>query len=438
MRRTGFVLIAVLLVAVALASGLAAMLSGVRGQSDAVFAVAARQDHRLASRSAAYAMAQELGSMRDRALAGEALEPMMSASLIRHEGEPGWVWAIESVGGTQPTRPMAAGVDVNTASEEQLRALRPGDAERLIAARPIRTPGQLRALLGPPGSDAAASAEGVLTLMSLDPQVRSGVGGPAGSRGSDRVGIESGEPTPAGLSADGAALFAAIADGSWRPSSLGHILREVQSRGIPADDWDRLLDSVVIGDAAPRRGLIDLNHATEDVLAALPGMDAARAAALVGRRGSLSADDRAGLSWPIREGVLDLGVYAGIVDLLTVRSMQVGVRFRVEPERQESSQAEPDAMADAPPAMVYEGIVDLAGPSPRFVYLRDVSYHAWEAGVRPEAETEPEPDPAPDAAAAPVAADNAPFGTGANRATSETSARLRHGTIGRFIPGGAG
>jgi len=118
-------------------------------------------------------------------------------------------------------------------------------------------------------------------------------------------------------------------------------------------------------------------------------MDETLANAIVDRRESISIEDRAGLSWPVREGVIELGVYADLVDMLTVRSMQIGVRFRVEHEREELGVNEefnaPVIEDDVPPLEFY-GIVDLAGGSPRFVYLRDVTYEKWQGDVKVEVE----------------------------------------------------
>ena len=57
MKRRGVVIFVVLIAVVAMAAGLTAMLAGVRGQSESVRAIVARQEHRLAARSAAYAIA---------------------------------------------------------------------------------------------------------------------------------------------------------------------------------------------------------------------------------------------------------------------------------------------------------------------------------------------------------------------------------------------
>lgn len=393
--RRGLVLIAVLLVTVAMAAGLTAMLSGVRGQSEAVFAVVTRQEQRLAARSAAYAIAQELGEARDRILAGEEPGLAASESVIRVEGRDGWGWAIRQDEGSVQLDYLSGRVDVNAASDEVLSALLGNEAEGIAEAKPIRTPGALRALFAQQDEVLAGEDDGGvierLTLFSIDPQVRSGAGGPAGSRGTARVGVESGTSAPVGLSAEGAAFYAGIADGAWRPSSLGHMLRELQVRAIPEEDWDLLLDAVYVGSDEPRRGLIDLNHASEEVLAALPGMDETIAMAIVDRRESLSGEDRAGLSWPVREGVVDLDIYAGVIDLLTVRSLQLGVRFRVEREPEElgvNDEFNAPRLEGEFPALEYYGIVDLAGSSPRFVYLREVTYEPWAGDVAPVRETD--------------------------------------------------
>jgi len=389
--RRGIVLIAVLLVTVAMAASLTAMLSGVRGQSDAVFAIAKRHEQRLAARSAAYAIAAEIGSSRDSVLAGELPEIASSASVIRLEGADGWGWSIAEHDGEPVIEALAGRIDANAASDEVVNSLLADDADKLLEARPVRMPGSLRAVLqsGAIEDETEPNHSVLLTLFSIDPQVRSGVGGPAGSRGLPRVGVESGAPTPAGLSNEGAALFAGISDGSFRPSSLGHVLREAEARGIPEEDWDLLVDAVYVGDAQPRRGLVDLNHASAEVLAALPGMDETLANAIVDRRESISIEDRAGLSWPVREGVIELGVYADLVDMLTVRSMQIGVRFRVEHEREElgvNEEFNAPVIEDKIPALEFYGIVDLAGGSPRFVYLRDVTYEKWQGDVKVEVE----------------------------------------------------
>lgn len=397
--RRGIVLIVVLLVTVALAAGLTALLSGVRGQSNAVFAIAERQQQRLAARSVAYALAEEFGAARDAVLSGEMPEIGSREVVIRHEDADGWAWSIAEREAEPIIEGLSGRLDVNAATEDMLRSYTPDQADRLIEARPIRTPGALRVVLAEQDDTTETFEPGrPFTLISLDPQLRSGAGGPAGSRGMPRVGVESGAPTPTGLSSEGSELFAGISDGSWRPSSLGHVLREAETRGIPQEDWDLLLDAVHVGEAVPKRGLVDLNLASAEVVASLPGMDLTLASAIVDRRDSISLEDRAGLTWPVREGVVDLDVYADIVDLLTVRSMQVAVRFRVEHEREElgvNEEFNAPTIVDTVPALEFYGIVDLAGESPRFVYLRDVTYERWQGGVRPvepvsEFETETE------------------------------------------------
>lgn len=397
-----FVLVAVLLVTVSLAAGLLAMLSGVRGQSEAVAAIAERQTQRHAARSAAYAIAAEIGAQRERLLSGALPDIDEHRSLIRFENEPGWVMTIEAEKGQELLRPLSGAIDVHEASVESIEAVAPGAGERLVRSRPYRSPGQLRAELGGVGDGDSENSisEMHFTLVSVDPALRSGAGGPAGSVGEARTLPATGQHTPNGLSPEGAAFFAAIADGSWRPSSLGHILREAEVRGVPEEDWDLLLDTVSIGEVTARRGLIDLNSAPSEVLATIPGMDTETASAIVDRRDTLTDDDRSGLSWPVREGVVPLARYADVVDRFTVRSMQLGVRFRVEREVPDILAGETGTAPIRGGSMVFEGIVDASGERARLVYLRDMTFEAEEAGEKIrdtyESDGEPEVEPAPE------------------------------------------
>lgn len=185
MMRRAVVLIAVLLVTVAMAASLTAMLSGVRGQSDAVFAVVTRHEQRLAARSAAYAIAAEMGASRDRVLGGEMPGLSSSASVIRRENADGWGWSlVEREDGEPVLEAMSGRIDANHASDEVVVALLSDDSKSVLDARPLRTPGALRAVLPASKEDVdSADRTALMTLISVDPQVRSGVGGPAGSRG---------------------------------------------------------------------------------------------------------------------------------------------------------------------------------------------------------------------------------------------------------------
>lgn len=419
--RRAFVLVAVLLVTVALAAGLLAMLTGVRGQSEAVFAVADRQAQRHAARSAAYAIAAEIGEARERLLTGALPELDDRRSVLRFEDAPGWEMSIESGEGESAIRPLSGAVDVHEAPVETIDMVAPGAGERIVSGRPYRTSGQLRAVLGHQGDHESADAidADLFTLVSIDPPLRSGAGGPAGSAGEPRASAATGASPPIGLSAEGAAFAAAISDGSWRPSSLGHILRETETRGVPQEDWDLLLDWAQVGEARARRGLIDLNHAPAKVLAALPGMDEAAAQSLVDRRSTLSEADRSGLSWPVREGLVSLSQYADIVDRFTVRSMQVGLRFRVERERPELGSGLGTAQEEPGSAMVFEAIVDASGERARLVYLRDVTFEAYEAGVRAVVESDEPAEPLPESEAS---VDDANVAAGEPEADTEEAA----------------
>ncbi|NJM29604.1 MAG: hypothetical protein HC855_05420 [Rhizobiales bacterium] len=98
----------------------------------------------------------------------------------------------------------------------------------------------------------------------------------------------------------------------------------------------------------------------------------------------------------MREGLVPLSQYADIVDRLTVRSMQVGLRFRVERERAELGSGLEPAQEEPASAMVFEAIVDASGERARLVYLRDVTFEAYEAGVRAVVESDDPAEPMPE------------------------------------------
>ena len=124
--RRGIVLIVVLIVTVALAAGLTALLSGVRGQSDAVFAIAQRQQQRLAARSVAYALAEEFDAARDSVLGGEMPELSSREVVIRHEDADGWAWAIVERDGEPMIEGLGGLVDANAATKKARERARNG------------------------------------------------------------------------------------------------------------------------------------------------------------------------------------------------------------------------------------------------------------------------------------------------------------------------
>lgn len=378
MRRPGFVIFVVLIAVIAMAAGLTAMLSGVRGQSGAVRAIVDRQEARLAARSAALAIGADLEDQLDEVLAGEL--PVISASedVIRFEEDPSWQWQIISADDAwDGVEPLGIRVDVNHADDEVIAAVEP-DGDRtgsLVGQRPYRTFGMIEREV----DDSELASR--LTVSSVDPPLRTGAGGQPGETGGSRITpSEGGDVTP-GLSADGIGLFEEIANGTLKVSSRSDLLRSLDSRPIPPEDWDILLDTFEFGSGTGNRGLIDLARAPESVLAALPGVDEEAAASLAAHREGLTSQDLAGLSWPVRDGVLELEDYSQCVDLLATRSMQYLVTFEVDREMYESVNDslgfDIEENLYPPNYCSYDIVFDLSGGRARVAYLRDVTFEPW-------------------------------------------------------------
>ena len=375
-KERGVVIFVVLIAVVAMAAGLTAMLAGVRGQSESVRAIVARQEHRLAARSAAYAISAEIYQQRDLALAGRLPELGETEDVLRYEDAPAWHWKLEANDSGQVVEPFAARLDVNHVNGSVVRAFLESndlDAGHLLGHRPMRSLGMIRHAVGQSDGDDVSH---LLTISSSDPQLRTGAGNQTGFVGDARVVPGSNDSAPSGLSTEGAAFFERMSSGVMIPLARGEILAQLRQRAVPADEWDVLLDAFDLHDGKPEFGLVDLSHAPATILAGLPGIDDELAESLVDQRESLTTDDLAGLSWPVRDEILSVTEYVGVIDMLSTRSVQFGVRFAVVLDYDEL-----DDDVSQPPTtreLWYEMVVDVAGDRPRAGYLRDVTSLSWQ------------------------------------------------------------
>ncbi len=237
-----------------------------------------------------------------------------------------------------------------------------------------------------------------LTVYSADPTVSTG------SADSDRTGsprvnvnapwsdrIEQALLEAAGDSAD-ESLRTLFVDAPMlrSPSVLVGLLAE---NGVPQEQWGALLDAITTTPDLYRLGLVDLNRAPAEVLAGLPGLDAASAESIVSARDRLDLNDRRSIDWPLSEGILDESQFRACVDSLTTRSLQWRFMLRASFEPEQDSfigfdpddtpadllpQAdefgvaiEDDTDEDTGPSLLFEVVLDLAGDRPRIAYLRE-------------------------------------------------------------------
>jgi hypothetical protein len=133
--------------------------------------------------------------------------------------------------------------------------------------------------------------------------------------------------------------------------------------GVTRGNLDRVLDRLTyrpVSKGKPLRGLVNVNTARSEVLAALEGMDDRLAGSIVGVRGTLDPEAKKSIAWLVRQDVLPIDVFKRLAPQVTTRCRQFRVR----------------SVGFGRPCghfRVLDAVVDLAWGSPRVVYLRDVT-----------------------------------------------------------------
>jgi DNA uptake protein ComE-like DNA-binding protein len=390
--------LAVLVLAVSVAVG---MLSSAATRIDAAEATWRRQQLRAIALSGVRVAMAELEAQREELLDGGT--PRLSAeTVVYSDGTGRGIATLLSLGDDRPARSELSGLDVNRATAEMLARL-PGVsgalAGRIVAGRgrgytSVEEVGGLAAesgldtgsiygavdwSAGYGGGWAESGGPPVLSLLSVygfDAEVQQGLGRDArGARWQERV-----RPTAEWMRSNrgevSARLGEAAASALERLTSVrgafesrSALVRALQAQGVPVDVWAGILDLVGVGDDRFARGVVDLNQAPAEVLAALPGLDEASAAAIVARRDSVDGAIRGSIAWPVVEGVLDGARLAEAADWLAARSLVWRVRVRGVLEPPTDAGGGGETMG----GMVFDAVIDLTGPRARLAYLREVT-----------------------------------------------------------------
>ncbi len=178
---------------------------------------------------------------------------------------------------------------------------------------------------------------------------------------------------------------------------------------LEATYWGALLDGFTAWREPYHYGKVDINRAPAEVLAALPGLDAEVAADIVDVRRQLGEQDKRSVAWPVVEEIMTAEQFREAGPWLATRSMQWRVRIMggFLPPRPGGGAASPSlpgvAGAAAPQpaaaapsgdssgeggeealqqAVILEAVIDVAGPTPRIAYLRDLTLYETAARVR--------------------------------------------------------
>lgn len=336
----------------------------------------------------------------------------------------------------------SARLDLAVATPDMLHALAGASADALLAARPSSIeealglpraapkPEALSAAAAPrnvPGpispaltAEPTTTAALVLTTFSLDPNLTVGASplGPA----QRRISIAK-EPTNESLAiidkafADAVREAAkAIATAKERPKTRADLLAALLAKGLAPEVVAQIDDTLTTSDDDFVPGLVDLNRASPQVLATLPGLDDASAQHLAERRAGLPADQRRRVTWPLELGLVTPDQFRALAPCVTTRSAQWRLRVEAKlgrPSKDSATSKASPASGETPRPraskhLMYEAVIDIATLRPRVAYLREVTFDAATvlaaSAAKPRAAPEPaEPEPsAPAEAPAPA------------------------------------
>jgi len=180
------------------------------------------------------------------------------------------------------------------------------------------------------------------------------------------------DPAPAGLTDETVAFLEAKRKAGQPIASLADLVnatlivteenqaqRELKS-GVGAGDLGQLLDRFTTDAKQIRPERVNINTAPASILAQVEGIDEALANTIVSARQGLSPEASRSIAWLLEESLLDAGQFRQIEPLITARSFQFHVQV--------IGYALPSGRY-----RVLEAIVDLIGPEPRVLYLRDLT-----------------------------------------------------------------
>ena len=149
--------------------------------------------------------------------------------------------------------------------------------------------------------------------------------------------------------------------------------RELKS-GVGAGDLGQLLDRFTTDAKQIRLERVNINTAPASILAQVKGIDEALASTIVSARQGLSPEASRSIAWLLEESLLDAGQFRQIEPLITARSFQFHIQV--------IGYALPSGRY-----RVLEAIVDLIGPAPQIIYLRDLTRLGIPYHFNPQQET---------------------------------------------------
>jgi len=375
-------------------------------QAAAIDAGAFAVQRRAAMRSGVLVIADQLFRQRDRMRSG--LTPELDDQYVLWEsGRHVMVCRVVSEDGEPAVHPEAAGLDLNVVTAERLGMISGAEwATARSRDRRIDAPREVMEWSGvdPVSFTAPGGPLDRLTVHGHEPNVQ-----PSGD-----LRINIGQPWSDELKAQIEAQFGSqsaegleeiVADDPIE--SDGDIVRLLVFFAVPPEQWIKPL-AVLTTNASPfRRGRVDLNTATVDVLATLPGVTPELASRLVSVRGTLEPESLGTVAWPWMESILTPDVAPDVIPLVTVGSWTWRVTLTCGETTGDDVEG---ALSDA---STVECVIDVAGERPRIAMLRDITLRkaavAWPGNPVGDEELEDSaPQEAPASEAEPADVESGP------------------------------
>ena len=149
--------------------------------------------------------------------------------------------------------------------------------------------------------------------------------------------------------------------------------RELES-GVGPRELGQLMDNYTTDSQSIRPGRLNINTAPADVLAQVVGIDEALANTIASVRQGLSPESSRTIAWLLEEQLLDPPQFKQIEPRISARSFQFHVQV--------IGYSLPSGRY-----CVLEAIVDLIGPAPQIIYLRDLTRLGIPYHFNPQQET---------------------------------------------------
>ncbi len=271
-----------------------------------------------------------------------------------------------------------------------------GDGGQVSAALSSSPPESISRSAGSPPIEPSTPLADVLSVYTFEPDIQAGLG----ERGRDHAGNrrinlnaewseDLGKAIEQRYDAGAANAVRQLMENDVTFTKVSDLIAVLNNFGVDAAEWVEVLDAFTTDGHPYRVGLVDINTAPAQVLAALPGIDEDMADEIVSIRGSLGDDRRASIAWPVAEGVIATEGFGGACDWLCARSLQYRVRIEAGIERgDEDDAARSGDLSDLTLAqpIIFEAVIDLAAPRPRVAFLRDLTMLPAVAGMLGERE----------------------------------------------------